>query len=113
MNDFVPDLSDLMPDTLEVQPAMLDDTGDLTPSGSVINLSCRIEGGPVRVIDSGGREVVSSYQVYIGDPMVLNQTGYLYTLPARFPNNRDLLTAIRVDIETDEDGPSHTVVYFP
>lgn len=115
MNDFISDLLELMPDTIGIQPAVLDNTGDLVPSGALINPSpqCRIEGGPVRVTDPGGRETVSRYQIYIGDPTIYNERDYLWNLPVRFPEPKTNIRAIRVDVETDEEDASYTVVYLP
>lgn len=110
---FIDELRPLMFDKVGVQGGTRDDTGGFVPSGAIQNLDCHIEGGPVRVTDAGGREVVSRYQIYIGDPQVLDERNFQYTLPVRFPEPNSDIRAIRVDVETDEIGPSHTVVYLP
>lgn len=116
MSDFISELLELMPDFLGVIPGSLDNTGGFVPSGAVINLSCRLEGGNVRITDVGGQERVSSYQVYVGSDMILDAVDFRYNLPARYPGPKVSVPAMKVDNESDEDPvtpASHAVVFFP
>ena len=111
-DDMLAELVELMPDTLVAQAVVSDEFGDWVPSGAVLSLACRIEGGIRMVRDPGGREVVSSVQVLVGSSPGLTADGYRYTLPSRFVPGTNL-RAILVNREADEEGAFYEEVIFP
>lgn len=110
---IVPELLELMPDTIEAQPGALNEYGDFAPSGAALILPCHIEGSAKLVRDPlTGREVVSSFQAYVGGHNDLTVDRHRYTLPDRFVPNGSL-TAIAVEKDDDENGPHAEVVILP
>lgn len=110
---IVPELLELMPDTVLAQPGALNEYGDFAPSGSALSLPAHVEGSAKLVRDPlTGREVVSSVQVYVGGHNDLTVERHRYTLPGRFVPSGGL-TAIAVEKADDENGPHHEVVMLP
>ena len=112
-SSIVPDLLDMMSDTIIAQPGSVDAFGDWTPSGAALNLTCKLIGGNRLVRDQiTGKEVVSTVKAVIGSTPGLSVRGYRYTLPARFGPRTDI-TAIDARAVTDENGAHHEVVVLP
>lgn len=110
---IVPDLLELMPDTIEAQPGTPNEYGDFVESGAALALPCHIEGSAKLVRDPlTGREVISSFQAYVGGHNDLTVEGHRYTLPDRFVPS-GALTAIAVEKADDENGPHAEVVILP
>lgn len=112
MSDFGSLFADFMPDLLIAQPGTTNAYGDFIPSGSILSIPCRIEGGNRLVRNAQGKEVVSSVQVITGAANDLTVNRHRYTLPARFMPNTSL-QAINVIRESDESGPCYEEVYLP
>lgn len=110
---IVPDLLDLMPDTISAQPGYTNFLGEFVPSGAAIGgMRCRISQGARLVRDRSGKEVVSSVRATVGGVYGLTTHQHRYTLPGRHDPNASL-EAISVQVVSDEDGPHHTVISFP
>lgn len=110
---IIPDLLELMPDTMLAQPGVLNEYGDFAPSGAALSLPAHIEGSAKLVRDPlTGREVVSNVQVYVGGHNDLTVDRHRYTLPSRFVPS-GTLTAIAIEKADDENGPDHEVVMLP
>lgn len=114
MTQIVDDVLDLLLDVITCTPGYVDETGTVfVPSGTVLNLPCRIRGGQRIIRRPDGQEVVSTMKVIVGGYNDLNADGYRYTLPARF-SPRENLVAIRVDkISDDEDVECYERVWLP
>lgn len=109
---FAANFTDMMPDTLTVQPGHLDAYGAFVPSGAALSPNCRIRGQVRTVRNAQGKEVVSSYQALVDGVYNLTTDQHRYTLPARF-SPRSNLEAVAVQQVSDEDGPCYEVVMLP
>lgn len=113
MTQIVDDVLDLLLDTITCTPGTVDETGLFVPSGTVLNLPCRIRYGQRTIRRSDGQEVVSTTRVIVGGYNDLTTDGHRYTLPARFSPRTDLV-AIRVDkVSDDEDVECYEKVWLP
>lgn len=111
---FIDEFLDLMNDTLVVTPVGEDLFGDLAPipSGQILSIPCYIEGSARLVRDVAGREVVSSFQAYLGGYYNLTVHQHQYQLPSRFDPGT-YLTPITIQKSDDEEGQAFEVVFFP
>ena len=98
----------MLPDTLIYDTASLDETGAFTPDGNPVSVDCHIEGESVIVTDRGGKEVVSTIQVFV-DVYNLTVNGHVYTIPSRFDPYENL-EALAVDKVSDENGPYYEMI---
>jgi hypothetical protein len=106
---IVSDLADLFLDTLVVQPVTLDEFGTAVPSGTVLNLACRIEGEQRLVRDPTGQVVTSTVLVIVAGFNDLTVEGHRYQLPSRYVPNGSAyedggLRAIAVDKVSSDDS---------
>jgi hypothetical protein len=109
---IVDDLADLFLDEIIATPGTRDYAGGFVPSGTILNLPCRIEGEARLVRDSTGREVTSSVQVIVAGYNHLTTHEHEYTLPARY-NPRTDLTAIYVDkVSSDTEEECYEELFF-
>lgn len=109
---FLEHLRALMPDEVLVTPGSMDAYGAFVPSGAAAAYSCRIEGSRVMTRGADGREVLSTVQVILGESPGLTAHLHAYTLPARY-SPRELLVALSVESESDENGPCYEAVMLP
>lgn len=112
MASIIPDMLDMMPDTITVQPGSLDGFGKFTDSGAPFDVRCYISAKTKLLRSSDGREITSSAKAIMAGVNDLTVEAHRYTLPIRF-NPRVDLRAITVDRPTDEDGPHHETLFFP
>lgn len=112
---FIDHFTDLMPDSVRVQPGYNNEDGDFIASGSVISPDprARIEGKKKLVRTGiGGQQVISSVQLYLGGVYGLTTDRHRYTIPDRY-DPHESITAVAVEVASDEDGVVMEVVYLP
>jgi len=112
-SEIVSDLADLMSETLIATPGYTTGFGAFVASGTVLNISCLIEGDIKQVRDHSGDEAVSSVQAHLDGDYSLTTTKHRYTLPSRFPDPRTDIEAIAIEYASDENGAHHAVVMLP
>lgn len=99
-------LADLMPSTVQVAaPTTRDAYGKPQAFGADVAVQCRVEQGPQMIRGVDGREVVSTARVYTAGPVDVPLASRI-TLP-----DGTQPEILRVELQNDEDGPHHTVVY--
>ena len=106
---FETDFEDMLEtNALSAQPGTRDETGAFIPSGSPTVVNCYIEMENVLVTDAGGKQIVSTVQVFVGvNDFTID--GFLYTLPSRYPQSNDL-EAIAIDRVNDDVGPYYEMI---
>lgn len=107
---FETDFAGMIADTLTFVSATLDETGELTATGASTSVSCYIQEETELVTDAGGKEIVSTVQVFAGlNSLTVN--AHLYTLPSRFgvSANRE---AVAIEHVTDELGAYAETIMF-
>lgn len=110
---FIDEFAGELNDSLVAQPVTHNLDGDWTANGAPLaTIPCRIEGGGELVRDAAAsREVVSHLLVITNGVRNLNVRDYVYTVPSRYSPYQNL-RALRVDVESDEDGTSYEVVFL-
>lgn len=100
--------SDLMPDTVTVEPYLGNVSGYATPVyGAAVSYRCYIQSKVKLVRDGRGQERVSTVQIYLDRYVAIDPRARI-TLPARFSPRQPVVVAI--EQHSDESGPHHTVV---
>lgn len=109
MTSIINDLAVFFLDELTATPGTLNEYGEFVPSGTVLNLPCRIEGEQRLVRDPSGHEVTTSVIAIIGGYYDLTTDLHRYVLPARYkPNgteNGQGLRAVYIDKVGDDESP--------
>lgn len=108
---FADDFLDMCPDVLVATPGTEDEFGTFTPSGTVLNLPCRIEGEIRTIRDATGQEILSTVQALCLNHHDLSTRLHRFTLPSRFSPSTNL-RAIRIDKVSDDTEPVYEDVYF-
>jgi hypothetical protein len=106
---FFEEFEDFMPDTVKLHlHSGYNQAGDMLQA-SESEVSCYIEGGAQKVVDADGIERVSQARVYLASITgVTPET--LVTLPLGH-HPRERLPIISVMRMSDEEGPSHMVLF--
>ena len=120
MDSLIPDLLELMPDTVGVEaPGSESETGVITGYGTLTNRHAHVTGILQQVLGNDGQEHTSKIQATFAGAFGLT-VNHRYTLPARFSTNPSDTSdtqarqhkAIAVGHQSDENGAHHEVVYF-
>lgn len=114
---IIPLVLDMMADTVEATPGTLDGYGKFTatPGGPVLSLPCYRSGKIRRVMDTTGREIVSTFKLTVGstDDLTVQLHRYKYIPVVSESSSQDNLIAIDVKKVNDENGLHHQVIFFP
>lgn len=109
---FIDEFSDVLADSITVQPGVNNEYGEFTPSGSAFAVACRVEAANRLYRNSAGREIISTAQAYCAGVNGLTVDLHRYALPSDAEPSGRSRVALAVYLEHDEDGPSYEVVYF-
>ncbi len=106
---LIPELLDLMPDTVTIRPAGVDDGMGNVTVGAPFTARCRIKGQHKLVKDDSGKETMSTVQVWLAGVFGVKREDEV-TLPSRFsPQKPPIITVVEI---TDENGPHHERIMF-
>lgn len=106
---FFEEFEDMMPYTITVHnQSDYNQAGDLL-QGTDTLISCEIEQKAQMIVDSDGHEVQSNTTIYCASIATLTPESLL-TLPQEF-FPRERLPIINIIKMSDEDGPSHLVIF--
>lgn len=111
---FVDEFLDFMPARVTATPGYTNEYGTFIASGAVIaDIPARIEGRRKLVRREGdAQQILSSVQLYLGAYNGLRVDTHRFSIPSTYTPNTDL-TALSVEVVTDETGPIAEVVYLP
>ena len=111
---FIDEFLDFMPAKVTAIPGTTNEYGTFVPSGALIsNIPARIEGRRKLVRQDGdAQQILSSVQLYLGEYHGLRVDTHRFTLPSTY-TPYESLTALSVEVVTDETGPIAEVVYLP
>ena len=107
---IVPDLLDMMPDTVLMQAGTFDSRGKFTPVGTPVEIPANVHGITGEAKDGTGRTVHGAkVRATLGGIFGATER-HQFTLPARFQPN--VVRPLLVEQSTDENGPHHETVWF-
>lgn len=111
---FIDSFHDVMPARVTAIPGTTNEYGTFVPSGAVIaDIPARIEGHNKLVRREGdAQQVLSSVQLYLGAYNGLKVHTHRFTIPSIY-TPYESLTAIAIEVITDETGPIGEAVYLP